>query len=291
MRLFKKAPAQRGFFSLWFLRVTIYGLLRLHAPARRAYSKARRGRRSRAGRHTGLPRVRGDGLRGLRDAGAPGRAALIPRLRARPRPSLLGPVPRALKHELTGTPRQFVCDADPNIEAAIREVWPPDQPGAPEVFLCHHHLHGRLLLAVGRQFPAEHPIHVAARSAFTNTGTWERFTQMVDEFQPHRRANHVRNWLRHNRARVGYQLAHRAGHVTDTTAIEQYLSILRAQIGLRRACLRNRERLDRMLMLMMLQQRQPASRAAYSHVIREHLGGREGKPPHQRTVDDRDPRG
>ena len=198
---------------------------------------------------------------------------------------------RGLKHELAGTPRQFVCDADPDIEAAIREVWPPDQPGAPEVFLCHHHLHERVKATVARQFPIGDPLRDAAQAAFDNSGAWRTFVAMVEEIRPERRASAIRNWLRHNQARVAYQLAHRVGHLTDTAAIEDYLQLVRRQIGFRRASLRNRRRLDRLLMLMMLQQRAPASRSAYSHVIREQLLARGGKAPPQRSLDDRGGRG
>jgi hypothetical protein len=88
--------------------------------------------------------------------------------------------------------------------------------------------------------------------------------------------------------RAADQVAHQVGRVTDTTAIEQYLSVLRAQFGLRRAALRNRRRLDCLLMLMLLQQRQPASRSVYSHIIREQLLTHGGRAHTRRALAERD---
>lgn len=177
---------------------------------------------------------------------------------------------RSLDAQLEGMPRQFVCDADPEIEAAIRDVWPLGSDGAPEVFLCHHHLRETMLDKLkDARLALDDPLYKAAREAFTNRELWEVFERAAQSHRP--RIRPLTTWLRRYGNRSAYQVAHHGGRVTDTTAVERYLADLRAQLGLRRAGLRNRRRLDCLLMLMMLQQRQPASRNAYMHIIRAQL--------------------
>jgi hypothetical protein len=79
----------------------------------------------------------------------------------------------------------------------------------------------------------------------------------------------VSRWLARNAVRANYQITHRAGHVVDSTAIEQYFSVLRSQFAGRRGGFGNRECLNRLLMLMMLQQRRSARITDYAHMIRE----------------------
>jgi hypothetical protein len=190
---------------------------------------------------------------------------------------------RSLDAQLDGTPRQFVCDADPDIEAAIREVWPLGSEGAPEVFLCHHHLHDGLLSKLKDAHLAEDdPLYTAAREAFKNRECWDTFEREAQEHRP--RIGPLSTWLRSYGNRAAYQVAHRGGRVTDTTAVERYLADVRALFGLRRAALRNRRRLDCLLMLMMLQQRQPASRSVYAHIIREQLVANGGHAPTRREL-------
>ena len=201
---------------------------------------------------------------------------------------------QSLDGELDGAPRQFVCDGDPEIEAAIRAVWPTNTP---EVFICHHHLGRNLLNAVNRAVGRDHPWYEAVASIekgkgpFANGETWRRFVDEVVAHRPKREVQPIRRWITTNGDRLAWQLAHRGGHVVDTSAVEQYLTLVTRQFGYRRASIRNRHRLDLTLELMMLQQRAPARRAAYAHLIREHLAGRGGKPSPQHTHDDLRPRG
>ena len=194
---------------------------------------------------------------------------------------------RSLDAQFDGTPRQLVCDADPVIEAAIREVWPLGSEGAPEVYLCHHHLRAGLLDKLKDAGIAKtDPLHLAAQEAFKSRGNWDEFERLAQARQP--RIRELSTWLRSYGNRAADQVAHQVGRVTDTTAIEQYLSVLRAQFGLRRAALRNRRRLDFLLMLMLLQQRQPASRSVYAHLIREQLLTHGGRAQTRRALAERE---
>ena len=136
------------------------------------------------------------------------------------------------RYGLTGAPRQFVCDGDPDIEAAIREVWPQETP---EVFQCHYHLR-KHVLDILRQahVHAEDPLYDAAKHAFENSERWLAFEALTQErmaaehgSQRNRPLNSLRTWLRSNGERAAWQIAHHGGHVTDTTAIDQFFAELR----------------------------------------------------------------
>ena len=96
----------------------------------------------------------------------------------------------------------------------------------------------------------------AALTIFESHQHWDAFERLA---QAQRLVIiEVSRWLARNAVRANYQIAHRAGHVVDSTAIEQYFSVLRGQLAGRRGAFGNRERLNRLLMLMMLQQRSAA---------------------------------
>jgi len=194
---------------------------------------------------------------------------------------------RSLDAQLAGAPRQFVCDGDPDIEAAIREVWPRGAEHAPEVFICHHHLREGLLERLRHaQIAADDPLYQAAERAFDNSECWDGFERLAQARR--REISEVTTWLRRNGNRAADQIAHRTGHVTDTTAIEQYFSVLRGQLASRRGTFGNRERLNRLLMLMMLRQRRSARLTDYAHIIREQLLANDGRAGARRQIDDPD---
>lgn len=173
----------------------------------------------------------------------------------------------------------------------INEVWLPGAPGSPEIFICHHHLRERLLgrLRLAR-IAADDPLYEAAEHAFENPARWDAFERLAQERRPAIRE--LTTWLRSqgNRAADQIAAADRSGHVvTDTTAVEQYLAELRGKLALRRATFRNRERLNRLLMLMLLRQRHDARIRVYSHIIREQLLASGGWAGARGQIDD--PRG
>jgi len=198
---------------------------------------------------------------------------------------------RSLNTQLTGAPHQIVCDGDQDIRLAINEVWLPGAPGSPEIFICHHHLRERLLgrLRLAR-IAADDPLYEAAEHAFESPARWDAFERLAQARRPAIRE--LTTWLRSqgNRAADQIAAAHRSGHViTDTTAVEQYLAELRGKLALRRATFRNRERLNRLLMLMLLRQRHDARIRVYARIIREQLLANGGWAGARGQIDD--PRG
>lgn len=193
---------------------------------------------------------------------------------------------RSLNEQFEGAPEQIVCDGDRNLIAAINEVWLPGDPASPEIFICHHHLRDSLTDKLrGAQIAAADPLYVAALEAFTSPAHWRAFEELVDARRP--RIRTVVNWVRRNGDRVAYQVAHSRGRVTNTGPLETYFSELRHKLDDRRGGLSNRERLNRMLMLMMLNQRGVHSAADWAKIIREYLSDNSGRAGRRRQIDDR----
>jgi hypothetical protein len=72
---------------------------------------------------------------------------------------------------------------------------------------------------------------------------------------------------------------HATRHVRRTTGgIEKALKVVKSRLYDRRALFSNRERTDRLLMLMTLDQRGLADERRYATKIREWLTGRGGRP-------------
>jgi len=192
---------------------------------------------------------------------------------------------RSLNEQLDGTPAQIVCDGDYELRAAINDVWLPGEPGSPEVFICHHHLRDSLTEKLrGAPVAADDPLYVAASEAFKTSDNWRAFEELAATRRP--RIRTLTNWLRRNGDQVTYQFAHSYGRVTNTGPLESYFSELRHKLDDRRGGLSNRERLNRMLMLMMLHQRGVHSAADYAKIIREYLTDNNGRAGRRRQIDD-----
>ena len=195
---------------------------------------------------------------------------------------------RSLNEQLEGAPRQIVCDSDRNLLAAIDEVWPSSAPGSPTVFICHHHLRDSLTEKLrDAQLAADDPLYVAALNAFKSPADLNAFELLAQAQRPPIRT--VTSWLRRNGETAAYQVAHAHGHVTNTGPLETYFSELRHQLDDRRGGLTNRPRLNQMLMLMMLNQRQVPRPTDYAKIIRDYLADNAGRAGRRRQIDD--PRG
>ena len=175
---------------------------------------------------------------------------------------------RGLKLTLDGSPRQFVCDGDSDITRAINRLWLPGEPDSPALVSCHYHLLVPILTDLRQsRIEAADPLYVAAKHAMDDVAHWDVFEAIA-----HERRRELTDHTRTDRIR--YQMTH--FEVGDNTAIEQFFAVLKGQF-------RNRRRTNRLLELMLLEQRRQAKRAEYMRIVRETLlanGGR-GKPSHR----------
>jgi hypothetical protein len=177
-----------------------------------------------------------------------------------------------------GRPERVVCDEAKGALAALGRVW-SDRP--PEVWLSHFHLRRGLEALVGRDV-AHLPLRAALVGAFDPPGAWDAFVGLA------RRADFpaLDRWL----ARVGHRVAHQiaSGHEPRSTgALEQRLRLVKQMLYDRRTNFRNRERLDRLLLLMRNELNGHAAPARYARLIRAHITPRAGYADPRRLILDR----
>ena len=183
---------------------------------------------------------------------------------------------------LPGTPRRIVCDAAKPPQAAIAAVWGTQ---APAVFLCHWHLARRFRELLKRSGLIGHPIETLLESAFSGPVEWSAFTAAARTLP----APTIQTWLRAHDQRVSWQVVNMKREAASTGPLESALRAIRDTLTYRRFSLRNRERLNRWLMLWMLNANGQADERAYAGLIRSTLESQGGTPPPRRAV--LDPRG
>ncbi len=178
---------------------------------------------------------------------------------------------------LAGTPAHVVCDPDPELVAAIESVWKP----VPVTFLCHSHLHRQLVEVLRDEgiVPGE-PLSNAGERAFNALGAWREF---VDFYRP-RRLRRLERWLEQHGDRIAWQLQNAGGAETTTDALQQKLGLLRERLSARRGNLRNRERTNRLLMLVHLELNALADERRYARIIEEELLARGGRADRRRVI-------
>ena len=167
----------------------------------------------------------------------------------------------------------MVCDPDPDLVAAIESVW----SRAPVTFLCHSHLRKQLLEVLRDEgvLPGD-PLSSAGERAFDGLGSWREF---LESYRP-RRLRRLERWIELHDERITWQLEQAEGFDLTTDALEQQLELLGERLSGRRGNLRNRERTNRLLMLVQLELNGLADAERYARIIEEDLllvGGRAGR--------------
>src|SRR5712691_116475 len=178
---------------------------------------------------------------------------------------------------LDGTPAQVVCDPDPDLVAAIDKVWRP----APVTFLCHSHLRKHLLEVLRDEgVLSGDPLANAGERAFDGLAAWSEFL----EFHRPRRLRKLERWVDRYDERIAWQLVNAEGSETTTDALGQKLGLLHERLSGRRGNLRNRERTNRLLMLVQLGLNGLADEARYARAIEEELLPRGGRADRRRAI-------
>jgi hypothetical protein len=212
--------------------------------------------------------------------------------RAAGQPWLFRAVPNATMPEwveffraLPGRPSVIVGDAAHAWQQAAAIVWPA--PATPELVISEYHLREMLDKHLKRhRIVRGSPLSDLARDAFSDPAHW---AALVAGLAPLAATDSkVRKWLRRWTARVSAQLArHAFRHTTRSTGgVEQHLRALYLRIQHRRHMFSNRERLDRLLMLMTLDMRGSADEREWARVIRSWLMVSGGVPPPARQIAD-----
>lgn len=184
---------------------------------------------------------------------------------------------RAFLGALPGTPRRIVCDAHSGMLKVIEERWPQT-----DVYLSEWHLRHaleRLLEKVGGELAEAFGPRTEA--AFAGAAFWAAF-----EADARAAGNHRLNaWLDHWSPIITWQFERRgraderrADDPLSTGGLESFVKPIEAALYRRRYGLKNRERLNRLLLLFQLEANRHADERAYAKRIRAWLARTGGRP-------------
>ena len=191
---------------------------------------------------------------------------------------------------LPGYPERIVCDGHGGMLAAIEARWPKA-----ELHQCEWHLQHALdrLLAKEARTNSDgdlHEVREYAESALVGPSSWHRFVRAAEAVEN----ESLDRWIAVNQGTIETQFARRAltphrglDMPLTTAALDQITRPISAALYPRRYALKNRERLNRLLMLLQLHVNGDDDVQAYARVIRLHLEAHGGRPlAHRRALTD-----
>lgn len=189
---------------------------------------------------------------------------------------------------LEGSPPRVVCDNDLGLTTAVRARFP-----RAELYLCEWHLRHaleRLMAKIRKE--SEHRDAIDAllarvEAAFAGPAFWEPFLRDAHAAEIPR----LSEWLEGNGRIVSQQFARRglrgqrpAEKPLSTSPMDGLIEPIRAAIHPRRYGLKNRERTNRLLMLMQLHANRQDDALAYAKDIRAWLEANGGRPRRSRRA-------
>lgn len=189
---------------------------------------------------------------------------------------------------LEGAPPRVVCDNDSGLTNAVRARFPDA-----ELYLCEWHLRHALerlmgnLRAEGSYRDAIDELLPQVEAAFTGPSFWAPFLERAHAAGIPR----VSGWLNSTGriveeqfGRPGLRSSRPADMPLSTSPLDAFINPIRASIQPRAYGLKNRERTNRMLMLMQLHANGHDDLHAYTHLIRDWLHTNQGRPQVQRRA-------
>jgi hypothetical protein len=186
---------------------------------------------------------------------------------------------------LPGEPKRIVCDAHGGMLRAIEERWPQA-----ELHQCEWHLQHaleRLLAKELRSTPSKEleELQARAQGALTGPSFWRPFVRAARAAEN----ESLDRWIAVNGPTIEAQLARRpppsrrpADMPLTTSALEQIARPIVTALYPRRYALKNRERLNRLLMLQQLHVNGDDDVHAYAKNIRARLEANGGRPAARR---------
>jgi hypothetical protein len=197
---------------------------------------------------------------------------------------------RAFLASLPGEPKRIVCDAHVGMLQAISERWPEA-----ELHQCEWHLQHALDRLLGKQArrnpsPELDELRAAAEGALTGPSFWLPFVRAARAVE-----NEILDrWIAVNGPTIEAQFARRlppsrrpADMPLTTSALEQTTRPIVSALYPRRYGLKNRGRLNRLLMLLQLHVNGDDDLQRYATTIRRWLEANGGRPnPPRRAIAD-----
>jgi hypothetical protein len=194
---------------------------------------------------------------------------------------------RGFLDSLADEPKRIVCDAHGGMLRAIEERW-----AEAELHQCEWHLQHaleRLLAKEARSNPSEEleELRVRAEGALAGPSFWRPFVRAARAAEN----ESLDRWIAVNGATIESQFARRhppsrrpADMPLTTAALEQVTRPIVAALYPRRYALKNRERLNRLLMLLQLRVNGEDDVQAYAKAIRAWLESNGGCPVGRRRA-------
>ncbi|MDQ3990258.1 MAG: transposase [Actinomycetota bacterium] len=188
---------------------------------------------------------------------------------------------------LPGEPKRVVCDAHRGMLQAIEQRWPQA-----ELHQCEWHLQHaleRLLAKAARGNPGEELQELRARAegALAGPSFWHAFVRAARAAEN----ESLDRWIAVNGPTIEAQFARRlapsrrpSDMPLTTAALEQLTRPISAALYPRRYALKNRERLNRLLMLMQLHVNGEDDVRRYAKTIRARLESNGGRPVGRRRA-------
>jgi hypothetical protein len=188
---------------------------------------------------------------------------------------------RAFLGALPGVPQRIVCDAHGGMLQAIGDLWP-----AAELHQCEWHLQHaleRLLAKELRNTPSREleELRSRAEGALVGPSFWRPFVRAARIAEN----ESLERWIAVNGPTIESQFARRplasqrpADMPLTTAALEQITTHISTVLYPRRYALKNRERLNRLLMLLQLHINGDDNAQAYANTIRVWLEANGGRP-------------
>lgn len=189
---------------------------------------------------------------------------------------------------LAGAPSRVVCDNDSGLTNAVCARFPDA-----ELYLCEWHLRHALerlmanIRAEGSCRDAIDELLPQVEAAFTGPSFWAPFIERAHAAGIPR----VSGWLNSTGRIVEEQFSRRgprhsrpADMPLSTSPLDAFINPIRASIQPRAYGLKNRERTNRLLMLMQLHANGHDDVHAYTHLIRDWLQTNQGRPQVQRRA-------
>ncbi|MHB8448858.1 MAG: hypothetical protein ACYDAQ_00060 [Mycobacteriales bacterium] len=189
---------------------------------------------------------------------------------------------------LPGTPSRVVCDHDLGLTSAVRTRFPDT-----ELYLCECHLRHaleRLMNKIGSEGGHRAEIEVLlpeVGTAFAGPAAWTAFVESAHAAGISR----LSDWLNTTGRIVADQCRRRGAQGTrpaskplSTSPMDGLINPIRAAIAPRAYGLKNRERTNRLLLLMQLHANRQDDSQAYTELIRAELEANRGRPHLGRRV-------
>jgi hypothetical protein len=184
---------------------------------------------------------------------------------------------------LPGAPGRIVCDAHSGMLKVIEERWPQT-----EVYLCEWHLRHALERLLGKIGGATaEQLLPRTEAAFAGQHFWARFDVEARQLDDGR----MNAWLDRWSPIIASQLKRRprasagaADQPRSTGGLETFIKPIEAALYRRRYGMKNRERLNRLLLLLQLEANGHADERGYAKEIRDWLELTGGRPSTARRV-------